>query len=386
MADITLTQVDADLARLNQYNLALEGFRRVMEGREVITGPTAVAMRIALEDATVDQDDDKGVTGKDIATGFKKVMITVKNIIQWLLRTIGKLVEKLGLGMQKLGAKGKKVKQALAEMPEEARAAVGKGEAAELPKEVLQPEMLAIDGQFVGNDVEAVNNVIKMGAWINNDFPKMFDKLMGETERLARAHMKDDTSEAFFKGLAGVIKSGASKPPVPFSSENFAPSVMVDGEHTNTMPLMGDQGLVLLNPNGGNVLNENNPVEMLRGWFVIHFGEFNTKQTGVEDIPVADFNTITKLSDMVNGSIDAHIDAAGDVSSLINKRIGSINSLLDEMSKGGGPGAQGEIAMALGVMLQRLTECLTAVQSWYGRTLNQELGYLGLSIEHATKH
>ncbi|MNC01588.1 hypothetical protein D3C75_489410 [compost metagenome] len=358
MADITLTQVDADLARLNQYQLALEGFRRVMEGREVVTGPTAIAMRIALEDANVDQDEDKGVTGKDIATGFKKVAVTVRNIVQWLLRTIGKLVEKLGLGMQKLGARSRKVKEALAAMPEVERSALGSGESTTLSPEVLQPEMLAIEGKFVGNDAESLNNVIKIGAWINKDFPKMFDKVMGETEQLARKHMKDDTSEAFFKALSGIIKSGISKPPVPFSSDNLAPSVMVEGESTNTVPFMGDHGLVLLNPNGGGVLNDNNPIEMLRGWF-----------------------TITKLSNMINSSIEANTDGANEVRSLMDKRIDTVNSLLDEMAKGGGPGAHGEIAMCIGVMLQRLTECLTATHGWYGRTLGQELGYLTQCLE-----
>lgn len=381
MTDITLTQVDADLARLNQYQLALEGFRRVMEGREVVTGPTAIAMRIALEDANVDQDEDKGVTGKDIATGFKKVVVTVRNIIQWLLRTIGKLVEKLGLGMQKLGAKSRKVKETLAAMPEAERSSLGSGESATLSPEVLQPEMLAIEGKFVGNDAESLNNVIKIGAWINKDFPKMFDKVMGETEQLARKHMKDDTSEAFFKALGGVIKSSISKPPVPFSSDNLAPSVMVEGESTNTVPFMGDHGLVLLNPNGGGVLNDNNPIEMLRGWFIVHFGEFNTKQTGVDEIPVSDFATITKLSNMINSSIEANTDGANEVRSLMEKRVDTVNSLLDEMAKGGGPGAHGEIAMCIGVMLQRLTECLTATHGWYGRTLGQELGYLTQCLE-----
>lgn len=384
MAAITLTQVDADLARLNQYNLALEGFRRVMEGREVITGPTAIAMRIALEDAEVDQDDDKGVTGKDIASGFKKVAITVKNIIQWLLRTIGKLVEKIGLGMQKLGAKSRKVKETLAAMPEAERSALGKGEPVQPSGTVLQLEFLSIEGTFVANDVEAVNNVIKMGAWINGDYPKMFDSILGGAEQLARKHMKDDTSEAFFKALGGVIKSGVKNPTVPFASESHS-NVADAGSTKNTVPLMGDQGLVILDPRDSNVINDNNPVEMLRHWFVFHFGEYNTKQTAPEEVPVADFATITKISDMVNGSIDSNNDAGSDVKSLMDKRISSINKLLDDMGQNSGPGASGEIAMAIGVMLQRMSQCMVDVHGYYARTLNQVLGYLGVSLEMASK-
>jgi hypothetical protein len=381
MTDITLIQVDADLSRLNQYRLALEGFRRVMEGREVVTGPTAMAMRIALEDAEVDQKEDKGVTGKDLVTGFKKVAITVRNIIQWLLRTIGKLVEKIGLGMQKLGEKSKKVKQDLKAMPEVQRSALGKGD---LPPVDLRPEMLTIEGTFVGNDVEAVNNVIKMGAWINGDFPKMFDQMLGATEQLARKHMKDDTSEAFFKALGSAISSSIKKPTVPFGGESFSNAGSSDMTQ-NTMPLMGDQGLTIVDGRQSSVINDNNPVEMLRGWFVFTFGEYNTKSTGEVQIPLADFATISKISDMVNASVDANNSGANDVKSLMDKRVGSINKLLDEMGQNDGPGASGEIATAIGVMLQRMCDCMVQVHGWYSRTLNQELGYLGQSIAHVGK-
>jgi hypothetical protein len=385
MADITLTQVDADLARLNQYNLALEGFQRVMEGREIVTGPLAVAMRIALEDAEVDQDDDKGVTGKDIATGFKKVAITVKNIIQWLLRTIGKLVEKLGLGMQRLGEKGRKVKQALAEMPEAARASLGKGDASEIPQDVLQPEMLAIAGEFVGNDIEAINNVIKMGTYINGDFPKMFDQIMGTTEQLARKHMNDDTSEEFFKALAATLSTGLKRPTVPFSGDHFAAAVANEEDTINTVPLMGDQGFVMPDPKGSGTLNENNPIEQLRGYFVWHFGDYNTKSTGSVDIPVVDFATISKITDLIDKSINDNIDSSSELKSLMDKRVSATNALLDEMAKGDGPGARGEIAMCVGVMLQRFADCLTNIHGWYARTLTQELGYLNTCIDVASK-
>jgi hypothetical protein len=384
MTDITLIQVNADLARLNQYNLALEGFRRVMEGREVVTGPTAMAMRIALEDAEVDLKDDKGVTGKDLVTGFKKVMVTVRNIIQWLLRTIGKLVEKLGLGMQKLGEKGRKVKQAIAALPEEQRSALGNGDTTELPQEALQPEMLTIESEFVGNDVEAVNNVIKMGAWINGDFPKMFDSILTSAEQLARKHMKDETSEAYFKALGAAIASGIKKPTVPFSPESYS-NVGSPDQTNNTVPLMGNQGLTIPDAREASMLDHNNPVEMLRSWFVFTFGEYNTKSTGNVTIPVADFATVTKISDMINKSIDENNGGANDVKAMMDRRVNAVNALMDEMAKDGGPGAQGEIALSIGIMLQRLCECMTQVHGWYSRTLNQELGYLGQCLAAVDK-
>lgn len=378
MTTITFTQVNADLARLNQYNLALEGFRCLMEGRDVVTGPTAVAMRIALEDRDRDDDDksDRGVTGRDIASGFKKVVITVRNIIQWLLRKIGSLVEKLGLGMQKLGNKTSKAQRRAAKKAEAERAEMGKGENAELPKEAIQPDQLSIAGAFVGNDVEAVNNVIKLGTWINNDFPKMFDSLMNGVEHLATTHMKDESSAEFFKGLGELIKNNPPRIGIPYSGQSFASDGAGDKETNNTVPLMGDKGLLVLDPQGNRVLEEDDPVAKLRGWFHFSLADYNTKKPNEGPVPVADFATVEKLISMVNKSVEANSGVAGEVRSTIHGRVKKINALLDTLSEGQDTGVPGQIATAVGVILQRLAECLVSVHSYYARTLNQEVDYL----------
>lgn len=356
-----------------------------MEGREVITGPTAVAMSIAMEDADPSEAEDKGVTGKDIAAGLKKVGITIKNIVQWLLRTIGQLVEKLGLAMQRLGEKGKKVKAALDSLPEEAKAKMG-GEVKELPAETqLDLGALSIDGQFVGTDPEQLNNVIKMGDYINKTYPKMFNDILGKVEQLAKQHAEDETSENFFKALAGVLSSSTQMPGVPLDKENYAPSVAAGDQTVNTVPLMGDRGLVIYNPKKAGDINDNAPVDALRGYMVLAFPEYTTKQGAPDSVEVAKYETVVKLTDMVNKSIDDNNNSTSEAGQLIRSRTESINKLVDELTAKDTKGARVEIIEAIGIMLQRYATLVTEVHKWYGRTLNQELGYLGLSAESANK-
>lgn len=401
MADITLIQVDADLARLNQYNLALEGFQRLMEGREVITGPTAMAMRIALEDAEVDQerDNDKGVSGKDLASGFKKVMITIRNVIQWLLREIGKLIEKLGLGMQKLGNKKSKAQKKRAAMSEQARNNMGKSEelvppgankeesseetSAEpsAPAEKVNPVLLSINGTFVGNDVEAVNNVVKMGAWINEDFPKMFDSLMNDVVTIARKNMRTNSAVHFYEELGKSIQRNFIKPKVMFSGQSHT-SGHDDAETINTVPLLGDFGLTMVDPAGADALKGTNPVELLRKWFVMDFGEYNTKKDGDVTIPSSDFQTMSKLLDMVDKSIASAESSAKAGAAVMNKRVDDVNKFLNEMGEADiDSSVPGEIASGIAVIMQRMVKCLTDTQAWYGRTLFQELTYLSACMD-----
>lgn len=385
MTEITLHQVEQDLITLRRHRLALEGFHQLMEGREVITGPTAVAMSIAMEDADPEAAEEKGVTGKDIAAGLKKVGITIKNIIQWLLRTIGSLVEKLGIAMQRLGMKGKKVKAALDQLPEEAKAKMG-NEVKELPTEtVLDLGALSIDGVFVGNDPEQVNNVIKMGDYINKTYPKMFNDIMGKVEQLAKQHAEDETSENFFKALAGVLSSSTQLPTIALDKENYAPSIAAGDQTVNTVPLMGDHGLVIYNPKKAGDINDNAPVDALRGYMVLGFPGYSTKQQAPESAEVATYETVVKLTDMVNKSIDAHNNSVAEVGSILKNRTDSVNKLVDELTAKDTKGARVEIIEAIGIMLQRYATLVTEVHKWYGRTLNQELGYLGLSAEAADK-
>lgn len=385
MTEITFHQVEQDLITLYQRKFALEGFDKLMEGREVITGPTAVAMAIALEDANPEEAEDKGVTGKDIASGLKKIAITIRNIIQWLLRHIGALVEKLGLSMQRLGERGKKVKAAVAQLPEAAKAAMGKGDTTLPPETKLDLSALTVDGTFVGSDAEQLNNVIKMGDWINDTYPKMFDSIMTKVEELAKQHMSDDTSEGFFSGLAQVLNASTVLPPVPRSSENFAPSVAAGDQTINTVPMMGDRGLVMYNPKKASDINDNAPVDALRGYLTLELPEYTTKQQAPEGVPPADYETVVKLTDMVNKSIDKNNNGASDVKALMKRRIDSVNKIVAEMEAKGDKGPHTEIVAAVGLMLQRYGKLLTDVHEWYGRTLNQELGYLGLSIDVASQ-
>lgn len=405
MADITFIQVDADLARLNQYNLALEGFQRLMEGREVVTGPTAMAMRIALEDADADEkrDSDKGVSGKDLVSGFKKVMITVRNVIQWLLREIGRLVEKLGLGMQKLGNKKSKAQKKRAAMSEQARSNMGKSEElvppganqqeepaaqeaeeaapAAAPAEKVNPAFLTINGSFVGNDVEAVNNVVKMGTWINEDFPKMFDALLEDAVGLARSNMRNNSATYFYEALGKSIHKHFVKPKVMFSGQSHT-SDHNDAETINTVPLLGDHGLTMVDPAGSDALNGTNPVELLRKWFIFDFSEYSTKKDGDVSIPSTDFQTMSKLLDLVDKSIESSASSSKAGAAIMNARADKVNAFLDELGKLEiDSNVPGEIATGLGVIMQRMVKCLVDTQAWYSRTLYQELTYLSACMD-----
>lgn len=383
MTDITLTQVDADLARLNQYNLALEGFQRVMEGREVITGPTAMAMRIALEDAEVDQSDDKGVTGKDLVAGFKKVAITVRNIIQWLLRTIGKLVEKIGLGMQKLGLLNRKVTEKTKALPETAKATLGKEQPVEQPS--FDPQVLSITGKFVGNDAEQLNNVLKFAEYLTVQYPAQFVKLMNAVIPLAKSHADDEDDRDFFYALGKVIDTEFKVPKIATSLGDYMEGVEVDGKYV-TVPMMGDYGLAMFHPNTAYSTFQRagrDGVDMLRDFFVIHFGQGKAGGGDVE-VTTMSYEQIVKMSDICSKIIETNNDNATKYSGELAEVGKRVNQLIDEFSKSEGA-TRNKIGTAIGVLVQRMAQPLIEGQKWFSRTVGQELVYMDQCLEQVSQ-
>ncbi|QBJ02747.1 hypothetical protein MZD04_gp221 [Pseudomonas phage Psa21] len=384
MTEITLMQVDADLARLNQYNLALEGFQRVMEGREVITGPTAMAMRIALEDAEVDQSVDQGITGKDLVAGFKKVAITVRNIIQWLLRTIGKLVETIGLAMQKLGDVGRKQKVALKAVPEQVKTELPK---AKVEPSSFDPSFLSIAGEFAGHDVEQLNNMLKMVQFASNDYPVQFDHVLADLEQLARTAIssKADSTDAFFNGLGQSLQKNIKIPQMKYSNTNHMPHMSSNSVSTvNTVPLLGDQGLTMLDPQDAvAVLSKSNPISALQGYLLIKFGEYDTSVEGEVEVKSPDYPTLVKLNEICIQAAETWNEADKSNLSKISSRVEKIKGLLDDMAKGEQSPALNTIASAMGVVLQRMTDPLMNIQKWVSRTLKAELSYIQQCVDAA---
>ncbi|WDS62223.1 hypothetical protein [Pseudomonas phage D6] len=382
MTDITLAQVGADLARLHQYNVALEGFQRVMQGREVVTGPTAMAMRIALEDAEVDQSESKGVTGKDLVTGIKKVGITLKNIIQWLLRTIGKLIEKIGQGMQRLGEVGRKNDKRIKALSSD-QTALLKGEA-DPDTFKFNPNQLCIAGEFVGHEMEHAQIASKFVRWLITDYINGFIRVLEGTEKLVAQHMTDESPEAFLKALGALIGSSIHFPGVKGATEDYAPEYATDKEHTlRTVPMLGDFGLVMFDPAAAATVFPQG-VEKIQQYLKIDVVEYNTKKefTG-ERLPFPGADQLKQINSLVTETAEYWNSNDKTQSQKLEKAVTNMESIAGKLTQSEST-ATNTIGNVVGMVIQRLGTVLTSGNKWASRALSTELHYLTETIDFAT--
>lgn len=379
MTEITFSQVGYDLARLNQHNVALEGFIRLMEGREVITGPTALSMRIALEDSISEMD---GISGQDLSKGLKKIYVTIRNIIQWLLRTIGKAFEVIGMGMQRLGNAGKRNKERLAALGNDDMARLKDADG--LKDHAFKVETLCIAGEFSGHDLEHVQATANMVRWLIGDYMGGVLKVFDNISTLVTKHTDDKDATEFLKTLGQLIGSSMSYPKVKQANEDLAPDFQIDSKHSiNTVPMLGDHGLVMFEIAGAAGVFESG-LDAAQNFLKVDIVPYNTKKELANDvIPLPSPEDLLKLNEITLGAVEFWNTEDGKVGAHLKKTTDTLNGLVATLEKSKS-GAANTMAGAIALVLQHLGGAISHGSKWAGRTLTNELHYISKTIDQAS--
>lgn len=372
MTEITFNQVDHDLGALRQQTVALEGFKRWVVGHDDVTGPAARVIRIALEDA--DADDSKGVTGKDIATGLKKVAITIRNIIKWLLRKIGGLIEKLGQLMQRVGQKAQKVETQAKAMGNEQVQKMESGEAPPKPGS-FNAQRLAVAGKFVGNDLEQVKHSIEFSVWLIDSFLPGVVKVMEAIPNLASKHMTASSEEVFMRDIGQVILNNIKVPRAKLTKEDYAKDI--DGDKSKllmTQPLLGDVGFVMVGPE--SIPDVFGSLDALRADLHYAITPYSTEAEIDQDAEVTiKMTTVKTIASMVADAASKWGTGSTQVGNAYKAALSGIEDTAGKFAESDSE-VTANIGNAIATIIQRLGSTIESGSKWANGMLSSELTYL----------
>uniref|UniRef100_A0AB39CCY5 Internal head protein n=1 Tax=Pseudomonas phage RVTF4 TaxID=3236931 RepID=A0AB39CCY5_9VIRU len=382
MTDITFKQVDHDLGTLHQQTVALEGFHRWVVGHGAVTGDVARVIRVALEDSDPD-DISKGVTGKDLVTGIKKVSVTIRNIVQWLLRQIGKLIEKIGLGIQKLGNLGRDNEKKLKALGNDQAAKLDSGDV-EVDPDAFNPAMLCITGKFVGHELEHAKTFTTVTRWFAKDFMDQMNTVLDNLEGAIAQHLQDESPDEFIKKAAQIISSTVHLPKVQMGGA--AGPAEQAGSHTiHTVPLFGDIGMVMFDPSKAS--EGLATVESAREYLVFDFVEYNSKQeTEFEKLPAPKSDVLLKLNQEMLDALEFWESNIKTSAARLRKTLEGVESSTSKIGTGDSAAtAQATMGNIMATTIQRLGAGMDSGSKYLARTFNQELHYISTTIAATSK-
>lgn len=377
MTDITFKQVDHDLGVLHQRTVAMEGFQRWVVGHGVVTGDVARVIRVSLEDN--DSDPNQGVTGKDLVTGLKKVGITIRNIVQWLLRQIGKVIEKIGLGLQKLGEMGRNNERALKALGNDATAALDAGQV-EVPAEKFNPSMLSIAGEFVGHELEHAKIFTGMVQWYAKTFIENMAIVIDGLEELLEKHKGDSDISAFLDAAAKVISAAHWVPKLPMGG-SAKPTEIDLVDKLYTVPMFGDTGFVFFDPAKAAAVFPKG-VEAIRDYFVAEFTEYDSKkELTIESLPAPKYDALVKLNGEMLKGLEFWQNNIDGSTEKLRRVLKELETAADKISGGEDVSAAANtMANIGGVAIQRLGKAVEDGSKYLARTINQEMHYISTTI------
>lgn len=377
MTDITFKQVDHDLGILHQQTVALEGFQRWVVGNGVVTGDTARVIRVALEDS--ESDVSKGVTGKDLVTGIKKVSVTLRNIIQWILRQIGKLIEKIGLGLQKLGNLGRDNEKKLKALSNDSVALLDSGEA-EITAEQFNPSSLCIAGKFVGNELEHAKQFTTVARWYAKDYMEQVGQAITKIEALISQHLSDETPDAFLKAAGAALASTIQLPKIKMGG-SAQPADMELTDQVHSMPLFGDVGLVIFDPSKASAVFEQG-IDKIRDYLVMDFVDFNSRQeTEFAQLPAPKLPVLIQLNKEMLEAVEFWEQNVNSSANRLKDVFAKVETATGKLGTEDATAAAATMGNAMGVIMQRLGQGIDEGSKYLARTFNHELHYISTTID-----
>lgn len=380
MTDITFQQVDHDLGVLHQRSVALEGFHRWVVGHGAVAGDIARVIRVSLEDS---EGSSEGVTGKDLVTGLKKVSITIRNIIQWLLRQIGKMVEKIGLGLQKLGNLGRNNEKRLKALGSDESAKLDSGNVNIAPDD-FNPAMLSIAGQFVGHELDHAKSFTTLTRWYAKDFMEQINKVIEDLEGAIAQHMTDESPDEFVKKAAQILSSTIHLPKIQMGG-SAAPAEEAGANTIHTVPLFGDTGLVMFDPSKASEGLAG--VEQARDYLVFKFVEYNSKQDSQsEKLPVPKASVLLQLNKEMLDALEFWETNIKTSAARLRSTLEGVESSTNKIGTGeSAAGAQAVMGNIMATIIQRMGAGVESGSKYLARTFNQELHYIDAAISAASQ-
>lgn len=383
--------VSKDMVDLQRYSVALEGFKRLMEGRDEIDGDAAYAMRVSLEsiDPAFSIKDSSVITLRAIKEGLIAAAKAAREMIRYVFELINSFYVKFTGSLGKVRGMQAGVNKRLAKMG--SRTTHSK-------MSISGVQRLSVDGKFQGDAAEALQNVKEMTTYILEIYPKAVAQIGRDFSREAVNICKSDegldrneasplVAAAFGKIL---LKDFVAPKGSQALKGELANGSGDGGKMFTSVVLPGNMAFVYVSPQDVAAaltqgMDANTAISsVLKMTFTeLSLGGADTTEREVE---VPSIDDIRQLNDMIAAIITLGEKAAAGqkdyqtVKVVVDDAIGQIAALDDQQDN-----SSNKVLHMLGEVSKKLAEPVGKYTHWLAVTLSVWVTYLNHALNHYEK-
>lgn len=382
-------QAIEDFDQVQKLRRSMERYADALNGRTEYKGAAADVIQVALEsiDPEFDIKEGSAITLRALKEGVKMAAKATADIIAYLWNTLKALYIKFTGSIRQVRRNHTGISRRLGALG--SRTTVEKMSVAGVGR-------LSLDGEFVGTEIEHLDDIRSTTDYILNQYPKSVIKISRDVsrhflntfERMEGATTKEIAAECL--SLVSDILQRDFRPP-PGHKPVAARELPSGSQGLNRGEILpGNVAFVFTPPATVSRMLDNNPkdpVEVLEKGFVMQFSELqlNVADRSEREIETPSVEKLKELTDIISRILtlaergEDGIRDFGSVKTVVDDAIRQIAAKTTDVED---KPAANMILHLVGVISKKLAEPMGHYTHWLAVTLNVYLTFIGHCIDH----
>lgn len=382
-------QAITDFNQLQRLRLGMERYADALNGRTEYSKEASFVISVALEsiDPEFDIKEGSAITLRALKEGIKQAAKAAAEIIAYLWNTLKALYIKFTGSIRQVRRNQVGISQRLGKL----------GSKTTYKKmSVAGVQRLSLDGEFVGTEIDNLDDIRTTTDYILNMYPKSIIKISRDTsrhflnvfERNEGGTTKEIAAECL--GLMSEILQRDFRPPAghkPVTPREF-PAGTKGINRGKILP--GNVAFIFTPPDAvAQALSSHpkDPTETLEKGFVMQFAELqlNVADRSEREIEVPSVDKLKELTEMVSRILtlaERGEDGIRDFTSVKTVVDDAIRQIAAKTTDAEDQSAATSILHMIGVISKKLAEPMGHYTHWLAVTLNVYLTFIGHCIDH----
>lgn len=382
-------QTIADFDKLQRMRSAMEQYADTLNGRTEYTVESSLAIKLSLESIDPDFDIKEGsaVTLRALKEGIKAAAKTTAEIIAYLWNTLKALYIKFTGSVRQVRRNQVAISRRLGSI----------GSKTTFTKMTVSGvQRLSLDGEFVGTEIDSLDDIRSTTNYILNIYPKSVIKISRDSSRQF-LNIFDQMEEASVKEIADACLGTISdilqrdfRPPSGHKPVSQREMTTQNRGLNRGEILPGNVAFIFTPPNSvANNLKagSKDPIATLQDGLVMQFSELqlNVADRSEREIDVPPVAKLKELNEMISRILslaERGEDGIKDFASVKAVVDDSIRQIADKTTSAEDRKSVDTILNLMGVISKKLAEPMGNYLHWLAVTLNVYLTFIGHCIDH----
>lgn len=380
-------EVSEDLSKIQRLGSSLERYRDLLAGRDVVTGATADVISVALESIDPDFDIKEGskITLRAIKEGIIAAAKATRDIVRYIWELLNSFYVKFTGSIRRVRRTQESISRRLGKL----------GSATTYQKmSVAGVQRLSIDGNFVGLDLNHLNDIKDLTNYILNHYPKSVAKIARNSSRQflnildkSKDASSNEVAGEVVEAFANILQRDFTPPPGHAPLQQRELTTAEKGVHRSVV-LPGNVAFIYTPPdvisqmlNNSKVANE----DVVRRSFTMQFAELqlNVADRSEREIDVPSVRTLSEITQLISSILSLAEKAEtgqrdfSTVKVVVDDAIRQIAEAGEEAGK-----SYNSVLSIIGEISKKLAEPMGFYTHWLAVSLNVYLTFISHCIKH----